>query len=281
MPRIWTLSKPLIISAFFLSVISLATQYVAKAVSPSFNILASKGPGKILFILFFVSSAALCMWLTGAAELRQWRETVFKPLQSLQWLRSFSVFFFPFFIVHICIIALCVFLNYAHYDHIGWSTINWQWPARIALGFLATLLLTFGEEVLFRATLYNYIAQFISPWRALIATSLCFALAHDILAPWHLLTTQWRLGLGLFLLGLLLNVIYYKTNNLYNAIGAHAGLVFVKVILRRLPLITFTAQNNLFFCSDLRQSLVIHSLLLITLGIISYNDRLYKKAKLS
>ena len=254
------------VSALFLLATTLAGQYIGSTLDTSFDILASKGPGKVLFILFMINSAALCMWLTGAASFYPWLKKNLGWLTSSNWLKPFFMLFTPFFILHCLILTWCVATGYATYLPAGWSAINFFWFARIGFGFLATLFLVFAEELVFRGTLYEYLRTYTSPLVAIFSTSLCFSLAHNVLAPHLLITHEWRLGLGLFLLGMMLNILYIVAGNLYTAMGAHAGLVFVKVILCRLPIISFApaANTTLLFSTDLRQSLIVHGLLVLT-----------------
>jgi len=48
--------------------------------------------------------------------------------------------------------------------------------------------------------------------------------------------------------------------------GAHAGLVYIKVLLRRIPLITIPTAIPWWFSPDLRQSIIIH--ILFALAIV-------------
>jgi hypothetical protein len=61
--------------------------------------------------------------------------------------------------------------------------------------------------------------------------------------------------------------------------GAHAGLVFVKVALRRAPLIIFSQHLPWWVHSDLRQSVLVHAffMIIIILLLILYRGILFGK----
>ena len=105
-------------------------------------------------------------------------------------------------------------------------------------------------------------------------TSVIFMLVHDLHNPLNLITKDWKLGLGLFLLGVLLNLIFVLSEKLYTSIGAHMGLVSVKVLFRRIPILKFYPTDQLPFWihQDLRQSLLIQLFFLTTIiSLIIYN----------
>jgi membrane protease YdiL (CAAX protease family) len=118
-------------------------------------------------------------------------------------------------------------------------------------------MLAWTEELIFRGTIFPYFEQFYSTIPSIVLTSLIFMLVHNLKNPLMLLSCDWKLGLGLFLLGVLLNQIFVITRKLYAGMGVHAGLVFVKVVLRRIPFLSSVP--------DLRQSYLVHILFLFTI----------------
>lgn len=94
-------------------------------------------------------------------------------------------------------------------------------------------------------------------------------LAHDLTNPLNLVTVHWHLGLGLFLLGFFLNLLFFLSGRLAVSMGAHAGLVFVKVFLRRIPLVSYAAVVPWWFDPDLRQSPAVHALFIVSIIIIT------------
>jgi hypothetical protein len=98
-------------------------------------------------------------------------------------------------------------------------------------------------------------------------------LVHNITHPLELVTTQWKLGLGLFLLGFLLNLVFIISQKLYVGMGVHAGLVYVKVFLRRIPCITYASSLPWWLNSDLRQSLITHLLFAVVITFLLIRAR--------
>ncbi len=179
---------------------------------------------------------------------------------------------------------------------VGYSTFNPNWGhfslsfvLKMLLGLFAAFMVAWTEETIFRGMLYNYFRQFTTPLVGIFITSAIFMFAHNLYNPLNLVTKDWQLGLGLFLLGFLLNLIYVLTGKLYTAVGAHMGLVAVKVVLRRMKFFIFSPAATWPFWvnSDLRKSLVTHVLFAVTIIIviaINYkklnNEKIIKRKKL-
>ena len=154
-------------------------------------------------------------------------------------------------------------MGYAYYNP-NWGKFNIELILKLLWGFFVVFMLAWTEETIFRGISYQYIAQQFSKITSIFIASLIFMLAHDLYNPLNLITKNWKLGLGLFLLGFLLNTIFVITGKLYAGMGIHAGLVFVKVVLRRARFIIIPISGLPFWAnSDLRQSLLIHILFLI------------------
>ncbi len=159
----------------------------------------------------------------------------------------------------------------------------WNWDLnfssslffKLIWGFIVVFFLAWTEELIFRGTIYLYFAQYFQPLISLLITSTMFMFAHDLSNPLNLVTKNWQLGLGLFLLGALLNIIFITTKKLYTGMGAHAGLVFVKVALRRIPLIMYLPASQLPFWinKDLRMSPLIHLLFFALILVIFIKNR--------
>jgi membrane protease YdiL (CAAX protease family) len=183
-----------------------------------------------------------------------------------------------FFALHILTISFFTFYGFA--EIINYSC-KWTIIFSILFGFIATFFLAWTEELIFRGTLYQMFAQNMCPFYASAAASFIFMLAHDLSNPLNLITINWKLGLGLFLLGWLINIIFILTGKLYTGMGAHAGLVFVKVILRRIKIVAFLPATQLPFWvnADLRQSVLIHIFfaLIIIILILLNRQKLFQK----
>ena len=140
-------------------------------------------------------------------------------------------------------------------------------------------MLALTEEIMFRGTLFPYFVQWLRPITAVFVTSLCFMIVHFLPNPVMQLYTDWPIGLGLFLLGFMLNLIFIKTGTMYANIGTHAGLVYVKVILRKMRFLVFAPAADLpwLLNADLRQAPLVHLFFgCIIIGlIINMHDRLF------
>ncbi|MEI6806837.1 MAG: CPBP family intramembrane glutamic endopeptidase [Myxococcaceae bacterium] len=216
---------------------SLVIQAVGHWFEPSFNLLANRGVGKIIFMLLVVGHM---LWLARRASLE---------LNFHFKLKYFFGYFFVFFVLHMLMIILL--------NNLGSPEVSLKILGSIALGFIATFFLACAEEMIFRGILFRYFSQTLPIYLSIFLTSLIFMFSHN-------LSEGWRLGLGLFLLGVLLNLLFVSTKQLSASIGAHAGLVFVKVILRRVHFVGYTPL-------DLRQNHWVHLIFLIL--IIFLNEK--------
>ena len=72
-------------------------------------------------------------------------------------------------------------------------------------------------------------------------------------------------------------MIFFITGSLDTSIGAHMGLVAVKVLLRRAPFIKFLPTKSIWVNSDLRQACVIHIIFLIVIIFltIKYREKIF------
>lgn len=259
---------PILVSAFSLLISSFFVQFLLSWYDPTFYLLANKGVGKIIFTLLVMGNLSILVLLQTPSFRRQWLETNFYFFRHQQWLLSYLKFFILFFILHWVLLIFFCFLGIAHYNPV--LTIKTSTLLGILFGFIVTFFLAWTEELFFRGTIYPFFAQFWSPLVSIVSSSFIFMIAHSLTEPLKLLTTEWKLGLGLFLLGILLNLFFALTNRLYVGMGAHAGLVFVKVILRRIQLIKFLPSEQIPYWAniDLRQSLLVHALFFVLILIL-------------
>ena len=107
-----------------------------------------------------------------------------------------------------------------------------------------------GEELIFRGILQNiFLQKTKKPWVAIVMTSILFTMTHGSL--YH--------SIDIFLMGLLLGIIYYITNNIYMAIFAHMlnnGIIV---------LVMYFFKDSLFM--DLDSAIQKLSIWQVTLGI--------------
>lgn len=201
--------RPIVISALSFFISFLVLQPIATYLDPSFNLLANKGIGKIAFTTMAILQILLLIYTQSRSFRKTWFHQNVLFLGRTQWIAPFFALFTLFFLLH-CGIILFAFWN-------GQITYNPFWLAKlkssllpsIGLGFIATFFLAWSEELIFRGTLYTYFAQFFTPLTSILITSIIFMGVHNLTNPLLLITQDWQLGLGLFLLGVLLNIVFF------------------------------------------------------------------------
>lgn len=275
---LWNVIGPVVLSALSIFFTFHLIQPIACWLDPSFTLLASRGAGKVAFVTLVIVHIFLLLAISAQSLWKKFLDRCIYFFYRESWAQQFLLYFAIFFGLHTAILTGVVLSSYAVYNpHELLFTCGKIFS--LSFGFFVTFLLAWSEELIFRGTLYQYFAQFWTPIPSALITSLIFSLVHDITNPLNLVTKNWKLGLGLFLLGLLLNLIFIVTQKLYTGMGIHAGLVYVKVVLRRLPLITYLPVLPYWLDVDLRQSLLVHLLFVIVIGsvIVRYKTLLFIK----
>ncbi len=260
---------PIILSAFSLFISFHFLQAIALFLSPNFSLLLNKGVGKFAFIFMVLYHIVLLGLFLPKNFVEKLYTINIAFLIKRKWLLPFVSYFILFAALHCVILTIAYTYNFITLYPL-WKILTKTTIVKLGVGFIATFLLSWTEELIFRGTLYIYWAQFFTPLTSAITTSWIFSLSHNLIAPWVLISTQWQLGFGLFLLGLFLNLVFIATNKLYIGMGAHAGLKFVKVFLKIIPIATFVpaAHTSLLFNADLRQSLLVHGLFILVNGLM-------------
>ncbi len=255
---------PILLSALSITITFLLLQPLALKLGPSFNLLSNRGIGKVAFITLVILQIILFILTQTKEFLRNFFKINFHFFIEKNFVKSFFKYFFVFATLHTILLFIIYLSGYALYNP-NWGHLALSLILKILFGFFVVFLLAWTEELIFRGTLFIYFEQHFSVFTSLFLTSTIFMFVHDLKNPLNLVTKNWKLGLGLFLLGALLNLIFINTRKLYNNMGAHAGLVFVKVLLRRAPLLIYLDVKNLPFWlnKDLRMSNLIHLLFLI------------------
>jgi len=267
---------PIFLSAFSVLISFLIIQPIGLFLDPSFNLLANKGVGKIAFSIIVIYQIILMLIFYSKKLLQQFLNYSLYFFKEKCWYKRFLLFFLIFFILHAASQFLFLYLGFAIYNP-NWGILNLKLIWKISSAFFIVFLLAWSEETIFRGMVYNYFKQFFTPLLSIFITSFIFMLAHDLSNPLNLISKNWKLGLGLFLLGMLLNLIFVLTDKLYISMGAHMGLVSFKVLLRRAPFILFLPENFLPFYvhSDLRQSLLVHAFFIVIISFLILKN--YKK----
>ncbi|KKQ32379.1 MAG: hypothetical protein US49_C0009G0016 [candidate division TM6 bacterium GW2011_GWF2_37_49] len=279
MQKFWKVIGPILLSALSIFISALILQPMACWLDPTFSLLANRGIGKIGITVLVIWHILLLLFSTKSM-LADFFQTNVNFFKNKKWIFSFLKMFAIFAFLHAAFLAVLVIAGYASIVEVS-VKFNFSLISKIFVGFVATFFLAWTEEMIFRGTVYKIFVQELNPLISALCASLIFTLAHNLTNPIALVTYDWKLGAGLFLLGLLLNLIFIITGKLYAGMGAHAGLVFVKVFLRRVPFLIFLSSAELpfFMDKDLRQSVLVHLVFVIVNLILIYKfkDKLLKK----
>lgn len=269
--KIWLITGPIILSALSILLTSIFLQITIKYFCPSFNLLANKGLGKIIFTTLVILQITLFIALHSKQFFKNFLETNLYFFKKKDFIKIFFKYFFIFLLLHSFILFIFYIAGFVIYNP-NWGSFNFRLIYQTLFGFIATFFLAWTEELIFRGTIFPYLNKNFNLITSVLITNLIFMFVHDLHNPLNLITKNWQLGLGLFLLGVILNLIFILTNKLYANMGAHAGLVFVKVILRRARFILFLPASDLPFWinQDLRYSYLTHILFLITIIILIF-----------
>lgn len=265
---------PIILSALSLIITFNILQPFAYFLDTSFNLLSNRGIGKVAFITLVILQIILFLVVLSTKFLKNFLKTNLYFFSEKDFCKKFFKFFILFFGLHIFMLYFFYILGFASYNQF-WGSFSFSLLFRIFFGFIVTFFLAWTEELIFRGTIFPYFEQTLTTFSSLCITSIIFMFVHDMKNPLNLITKNWQLGLGLFLLGFLLNLIFIETRKLYTGMGAHAGLVFVKVILRRMPLLIFLPTEIIPFWvnRDLRMSSLVHILFIISIIFMLIRNR--------
>jgi membrane protease YdiL (CAAX protease family) len=105
------------------------------------------------------------------------------------------------------------------------------------------------EEILFRGFFLQTMLKDLPKWVAVFITGIIFVLFHKLGAIQDFWTKPYdaMLAGGIFCLHIWLSIAYLKTRSLYLPIGIHSGLVFGKVVFRKLKVIEVIEPNSYLF----------------------------------
>ncbi|KKQ11666.1 MAG: hypothetical protein US22_C0018G0006 [candidate division TM6 bacterium GW2011_GWF2_36_6] len=259
MQKIWQVTGPILLSALSILITFIFVQPVACWLDPTFSLFANRGIGKIGITVLVMWHIFLLLFNCDKKLLYDFWQTNFLFFKKTDWIKPFFLFFIVFSSFHALFLIALYFTGCLIYTPVQ-INYNLSFAIKMLVGVIATFFLAWTEELIFRGTVYKFFVQALSPITSAVFASLIFMLSHNLSNPLALVTIDWKLGAGLFLLGLLLNLIFILTGKLYTGMGAHAGLVFVKVFLRRIPFVAFLPPEQLsfFIDKDLRQSLCFH-----------------------
>lgn len=264
--HIWNVVGPIVLSACSLFITFHLVQPIALMLDPNFTLLASRSIGKIAFTTIAILHLVFFLLIRPQKFFKQFLKVSVYFCKERGWFSTLAIFFFIFFTLHWLVLLGMLSTGVIQYIP-QWGTPKLSLIFSISWGILVTFFLAWSEELIFRGMLYQYFAEHWQPLTSLLAASLLFMLVHDLSDPLNLISEDWQLGLGLFLLGVMLNTIFVITGKLYTCMGAHMGLIGVKVVLRRMRFLSPI---------DLRQYLLVHLLffLFILTLIFIYRKKL-------
>jgi uncharacterized protein len=123
---------------------------------------------------------------------------------------------------------------------------------RVLLALLigcTAFMIALTEEILFRGFFLQTLLKDLPVWMAVVITGIIFVFFHKLgsIQDFWLIPYDAMLAGGIFALHLLLTAAYFKTKLLYLPLGIHSGLVFGKVVFRKLKLIEVIEPESFWF----------------------------------
>jgi hypothetical protein len=275
MTKLFDVLRPIAWSAFSLFICFCALQPIVLWLDPAYSLLANRGPGKIIFTLLVVAHLFVVAARQSKQEWQYFLQTNVFFITKKSWLKPFFGMFATFAGLHSLMLLALANTSFVTLDAAALLNIASKMGS-LTFGFVATFFLAWTEEAIFRGTIVPLLrSRGLGASAAILTSAAIFMLAHDVTAPWSLVTTALPLGVGLFLLGVLLAQLFVLSNTLYWGMGAHAGLVFIKVLLRRIPAISYADNLPWWLHSDLRQSPLVHACFLLLIVSLFW----YQKSK--
>lgn len=278
--KIFLRIRPIVFSALFLFITAWLAQISLSRTISGFDILASKDLGKIVFTLLVFAALGIFVAQQPSAFVCNWRKQNFGFLTQKKGAILFAKVFTIFFSLHALLLASFYLGGVAYFSPSAFFSLKAF--GQIVFGFFVTFMLAYTEEVMFRGTVFPYLLQFVRPIVAIFFTALMFMIAHFLPNPLIQLARDPAIAFGLFLLGFMLNLIFVAAGTMYANIGAHAGLVFVKVILRKVRFLVISTAPTLpwFLHHDLRQAPLVHGLfLLVIIGLMVWYRKILFSSK--
>ena len=171
--------------------------------------------------------------------------------------------------------AVVGMLGFVQWSSEGWEAMNLHIAERAAVALLVVLVLATTEELMFRVFLMRYLRWNTSAAvtvGAVVFSSFVFASLHKLGEPaaWFSVE-EFKLFVGLFLLGVLLCVTYIVTGSFWCAVAIHSGLLGSKAFLRKTNLINVETGSSWLIgdSADLRRAPIVW-LLFIGLAVAIY-----------
>ncbi len=266
---------PIFLSALSFCLSMTFIVFFSTAICPEISLFANSGWGKALFMAAGIWQAIVLVLFTAPIKIIPQIWHAFSWPASYKHIKTFLWFTALFSIAHCVVLFIYFFTGNAElqYSNALDKLMSARWY-QLLLSLLAPATLAWSEEFIFRGVTFSYLRTRMNFLSAALLSSFVFMIVHDLSNPLNLLTRDWQLGVGLFLLGLFLTYVMSYMETIAASAGAHAGLVFIKVVLRKFPLLVITENNHLFFPEDLRMSVITHLLLL---GSSIYLNTIFKQ----
>ncbi|MDX1920067.1 MAG: CPBP family glutamic-type intramembrane protease [Candidatus Caenarcaniphilales bacterium] len=245
---------------------------------PRYSLLSRRDFGKIAFLIIVILHFGALIFFSSKALLPDFVESTILFFVKDKWLPGFlKAFIAAGTIFGILFLILLALSNLQIVEPL--PVFTQKRLIKFSIGLVAAFTLAWSEELIFRGALYKYLVyhSFSPFWGAVIA-SIIFSLSHNLVNPLSLVWPNWPLGLGLFLLGLLLNLLYIVTNKLYVNMGFHAGLVFAgRVIYRAFPFYAFVLPLPWWLNKDLRSAFIVQIIFgaIILFLLFRFKDKIF------
>lgn len=205
--------------------------------------LAHHGLSQVIFYLLFILNVFIFQTYVnrgsfvslGLRPYSGWHITVWKG-----WLAGVAAFLG----YHLVLLAFGV----VEFRVNDWAKFWVNLPVALLIGCSA-----FGvaatEDILFRGFFFQTLLKDIPKWPAIVITGIIFGFFHKLNQPLDFLTIPYDAMLfgGVFALNILLCFAYLKSGGLYLPIGIHSGLVFAKVVFRKLKIMHVLEDDSFLF----------------------------------
>lgn len=271
--RVFAIVK-LLLMALSILLVCCILEPILSQFGPHYSLLSRRDFGKITFLIIVILHFGALIYLTSKDLFKDLIDRTLLFFVKDKW---FLPFLKSFFLAVLTFTALfLVLLSLKKIQIVSPLPLFQRECAEdFIFGIMAAFTLAWSEELIFRGALYRYFTHHsFSPFWGALITSVVFSLSHNLTSPWSLVWPNWRLGLGLFLLGFLLNLIYIVSDKLYVNMGAHAGLVAAgRVVRRAFPFYVLALPLPWWLNEDLRSSFVVQALFLSLIVFLLFRFR--------
>lgn len=225
------------------------------------SIFDTRGAGQVAMLLTVLLMVLAFMQFVARDSL-----VAFFNLYMAHWKRALAGFLTMLAFAWAVVIgayAIIGALGYVNWSAEGWAAMNLHIMERAIVAVLVVLVLATTEELMFRVFLMRFLRWNTSAAvtvGAVVFSSFVFASLHKLTDPLAWFTAEeFKLFIGLFLLGVLLCVTYIVTGAFWCAVAIHSGLLGSKAFLRKTGLIEVEIGTSWWIgdSADLRRAPVV------------------------